>query len=250
MPVGQADRAGVDDAPGVGEPVEGHVGMRGDHGLRGHAGERGLVAGDRAVHGDELVVVAGGGVAERHWPEPADVEGDAQRQAGQPVPVGPPDPGRAPAEVGSGRIGGQAAGLEGAIEGVGEPAVGVAPHPDRLLAEVIQAVQGLGGHGAIGQVAVKHDRIHSRGFHIAQDRLKRRQVAMNIGQHSHAHGSLLDFRFVVTLVVVSPGRRRPSAPDPRDHLPSFRRMDIADENDNLLRRTSASPGGGYTKPPG
>src|SRR5260370_33526230 len=52
-----------------------------------------------------------------------------------------------------------------------------------------------------------------------------------------------DFRFVVTLVVVSSGRRRPSTPDSRDHLPSFRRMDIEDENDNLLRRTSASPGG-------
>ena len=36
---------------------------------------------------------------------------------------------------------------------------------------------------AVGQVPVQHDRVHCRGFHLTQDRLQRRQVAVDVGQH-------------------------------------------------------------------
>ena len=97
--------------------------------------------------------------------------------------MGPPDPGRAPVEVGGGWIRGQAAGLEGSVKRVGEPAIAVAPHPGRPLAELLQAVKGLGGHGAVGEITAEHDRVHSRGFHVAQDRIQRWEVAVDVGQH-------------------------------------------------------------------
>jgi hypothetical protein len=178
--VAQADRARVDDPPPIGQPVEWHVRVPDHHRRLGQPGERRLVVRDRAVHQDELVVVPGRAVAERHRPQTVDVQRDGQRQIGQQIAVRPADPGRAPRVVLGGRVRGQAAGLERAVERRGQVPVAVAPHPDHPVAQFGQPVQGRRGHRAVGDVAVQHHRVHPGRIDVAEHRVQRGQVAVDV----------------------------------------------------------------------
>ena len=189
MPVGQADRAGVDDAPGVGEPVEGHMGVPDDHGSRGHSGERGVVVGARAVHGDELVVVARGGVAERHRPRPSmsrvTLSGSLasrSRWAGRSWPR-------------TSRSGRRADSLGGPL-GWKVPSNASAsqrslfPYPDRPLAEFLQAVKGLGGHGPVGEIPPSTTASTPAASTSRRTASSAGRLPMDVGQHRDPHDRL------------------------------------------------------------
>jgi hypothetical protein len=89
------------------------------------------------------------------------------------------------------------------VERLGQGAVGVAAHPDGSPAELLQGFERLGGHGPIREVPRQYHRIDAGLFYLAQHRLQRRKIAVDIGQYGHPHrGSFLP----VPLVCPSCGR--------------------------------------------
>jgi hypothetical protein len=70
-----------------------------------------------------------------------------------------------------------------------------------------QPVQGFCGHGPGGYVAVEHDGVDTSGVDVIKGGVERRQVAMNVGQHSDPHQEPSRFRLPTEFAFVGPLRR-------------------------------------------
>jgi hypothetical protein len=68
-----------------------------------------------------------------------------------------------------------------------ELAIGVAPHPDRPLAQLGQPVQGLCRHRPGGNVAVEHDGVDTSRVDVLKGSLERGQVAVDVSQDRDPH---------------------------------------------------------------
>ena len=77
--------------------------------------------------------------------------------------------------------------IEYAVVGRDLLPIGIAAYPDHLFAQFGQSVQGFGGHGSGGYVAVENDGVDTNRVYVTKDRVEGRQVAMNVGQHRGSH---------------------------------------------------------------
>ena len=101
------------------------------------------------------------------------------------VPMSRVQPGCAVVGGRAGRFG--QLGVKCAVVGGDQLPIGVATHPDCLLAQLSQPVEGLGRHRSGGYVAIEHDGIDSRRVDLIENCVECWQIAMNVGQHGDPH---------------------------------------------------------------
>ena len=125
-------------------------------------------------------------MAEQRRSQPVDVQGDGQRQPVQPVPVAPPDQGRARDGVGGVRPGDLAV-----VEGGEHLPLAVAVHPHRAVTERGQPVQRPPRHRPERDVAQQDHRVRAGHVGLGEHGLQGRQVAVDVGQYGHSHHAII-----------------------------------------------------------
>jgi hypothetical protein len=154
----------------IGEAVERHVSVAADERLFLNPGEPLIEPLDRAVDQHDLLVVPSGRVAEQDCAQPVDLEADSHWQRGEPVTLSAGQLLSCPDDAG---LMGCAGRPVTAVEDLNHCALAVAPHPDHFLAEGIEQVECLGLQRSDSHVTGQHNRVGTRGVHVAQDRLQR-----------------------------------------------------------------------------
>jgi hypothetical protein len=110
-------------------------------------------------------------MAEQNWAEPVDLEADSQRKRGESLAFGAGQLLSCPDDAG---LVGCAGRTVAPVEDLDHGALAVAPQPDRFLTEGCERVECLGLQRADRHVTGQHNRVGTRGLHVAQDRLQSR----------------------------------------------------------------------------
>ena len=180
--VGKPDAARVDDEASVDQTSEGHVRVSADDraDVVGQVAEHVDPAFEPTVDQNDLLIVAGRGVAEPHWPEAVDRDRDLFGHRSQQLLMVRPELRRTPDR--------QRVVCEPDIDAMGDLeqlSIRVPAHQNHSVSQGGQTVEHFDRLRTPGVIAGDDDQLRIRDRGLDEDTLQRREHTVDVGEHRH-----------------------------------------------------------------